>query len=127
MSFIKAKDLNNIKNIYWIDNIQYDDLKEGRIVKIRENTKTVDYICIDANNCFFKPLRNSINNLILVTCHNDKYKYRSIYYFNSNFPYSTLSNAEILAISENAIDVLSIKSIRDLKNIYEKYKLNSWG
>ena len=125
MSFIKVKDLDNIKTIYWKDSIQYDDLKEGRIVKIRENTKNVDYICINPNNCFFKPLGSDY--LILVCIRNNRYSYRSIAYFKSNFPYSTLSNAEMLAISENTIDVLSIKTIRDLKNIYEKYKLNSWS
>ena len=124
MSFIKAKDLDNIKTIHWKDSIQYTDLKEGRIVKIIDNNKNIDYICIDADNCFFKPLGNG---LMLVCIRNNKYCYRSIIYFKSNFPYSTLSNSEILAISENTIDVLNIKSEQDLKNTYEKYKLNSWN
>ena len=124
MSFIKAKDLDNIKTIHWKDSIQYTDLKEGRIVKIIDNNKNIDYICIDADNCFFKPLGSDY--LILICIRNNKYCYRSTAYFKSNFPYSTLSNSEILAISENTIDVLSIKSEQDLKNTYEKYKLNSW-
>jgi len=123
MSFIKAKDLDKIKTIHWKDNIQYADLKEGRIVKIIDNNKNIDYICIDANNCFFNPLLG--NGLMLVCIHNNRYCYRSIIYFKSNFPYSTLSNSEIIAISENTIDVSSIKSDQDLKNTYEKYKLNS--